>query len=66
MTIPELHANEELRRFEFPVTADKVFLGHAGVCPLPRRVAEAIAHYTLNCTHGDQETLLPHLQKRRL
>lgn len=59
MTIAELHSNEELRRHEFPVAAEKVFLGHAGVCPLPRRVAEAIAHYTFNATQGDQEALMP-------
>jgi selenocysteine lyase/cysteine desulfurase len=59
MTISELHSNEELRRREFPVAAQKVFLGHAGVCALPRRVAEAIAHYALNATEGDQEALLP-------
>ncbi|HMJ91491.1 MAG TPA: aminotransferase class V-fold PLP-dependent enzyme [Candidatus Acidoferrum sp.] len=59
MTIAELHSNEELRRAEFPVARDKVFLGHAGVCPLPQRVAEAVSHYALNCTQGDQETLLP-------
>src|SRR5436190_7188661 len=59
MTIAELHSNEELRRREFPVVEKKVFLGHAGVCPLPRRVAEAIGHYALNCTQGDQEALLP-------
>ena len=67
MTIAELHSNEELRRHEFPVVAQKVYLGHAGVCPLPRRVAEAIAHYTLNATQGDQEALLPlfKIQKSR-
>jgi selenocysteine lyase/cysteine desulfurase len=59
MTIAELHSNEELRRDEFPVAAGKVFLGHAGVCPLPRRVAEAVAHYALNSTQGDQEALMP-------
>src|SRR5215213_544755 len=59
MTIAELHSNEELRRHEFPVAETKVFLGHGGVCPLPRRVAEAIGHYALNCTQGDQEALLP-------
>jgi cysteine desulfurase / selenocysteine lyase len=59
MTISELHSNEELRRREFPVAASKVFLGHAGVCALPRRVAEAVAHYTLNATQGDQEALMP-------
>ena len=67
MTIADLHSNEELRRHEFPVAAEKVFLGHAGVCPLPRRVAEAIAHYTFNATQGDQEALLPlfKIQKSR-
>ena len=59
MTIAELHSNETLRREEFPVAREKVFLGHAGVCPLPRRVAEAVSHYGFNCTLGDQETLLP-------
>jgi len=62
MTIAELHANEEMRRREFPVTASKIFLGHAGVCPLPLRVAEAIAHYAMNATQGDQEALVPHFQ----
>ncbi len=67
MTIAELHSNEELRRHEFPVVAQKIYLGHAGVCALPRRVAEAIAHYTLNATLGDQEALLPRfkIQKSR-
>src|ERR1043166_9612852 len=67
MTIADLHSNEELRRHEFPVAAEKVFLGHAGVCALPRRVAEAIAHYSFNETQGDQEALLPlfKIQKSR-
>ena len=55
MTIAELLANEELRRHEFPVTANQVFLAHAGDCPLPRRVADAIAKYAAQCTTGDQE-----------
>ncbi len=62
MTIAELHSNEELRRHEFPVAAEKIFLGHAGVCPLPRRVAEAVAHYAFNSTQGDQEALVPLFQ----
>jgi cysteine desulfurase / selenocysteine lyase len=62
MTIAELHSNEELRRHEFPVAAGKIFLGHAAVCALPRRVAEAIGHYALNCTQGDQEALVPYFQ----
>jgi selenocysteine lyase/cysteine desulfurase len=67
MTIAELHSNEELRRHEFPVADGRIFLAHAGVCAIPRRVAEAMADYALNCTQGDQETLLPlfKIQKTR-
>jgi selenocysteine lyase/cysteine desulfurase len=64
MTLAELHANEELRQREFPVARDKIFLAHAGVCPLPQRVAEAIRNYAALCTQGDQETLLPAFQLR--
>lgn len=59
MTIAELHSNEELRRHEFPVAKTKAFFAHAGVCPLPRRVAEAVSHYSFNSTEGDQEILVP-------
>lgn len=55
MTISELHSNEDLRRHEFPVAAQQVFLGHAGVCPLPRRVVQAVADYTRLAGIGDQE-----------
>lgn len=59
MTIQELQKNEERRQAEFPVVRDKVFLAHAGVCPLPRRVSAAVQRYAELCTQGDQETLLP-------
>ena len=62
MTVTELLSNEELRRHEFPVTREKVFLSHAAVCPLPRRVSEAIRAYAEQCTQSDQETLLPACQ----
>ncbi len=62
MTVSEILENEELRRHEFPVARDKVFLGHAGVCPLPRRVAEAVRDYATQTTLGDQETLGPALR----
>jgi cysteine desulfurase/selenocysteine lyase len=55
MTLTEILENEELRRHEFPVTQDKVFLAHAGDAPLPRRVAEAVADYAREATTGDQE-----------
>jgi selenocysteine lyase/cysteine desulfurase len=58
MTIAEILADEALRQHEFPVTRDKIFLAHAGDCPLPHRVAQAIADYARQCTVGDQETLV--------
>ncbi len=59
MTIADLFASEELRQCEFPVARQKVFLAHAGVCPLPRRVAEAMRQYLTQITGDDQEEALP-------
>lgn len=56
MNLSELLANEALRQHEFPVVREKVFLAHAGVCPLPRRVAEAVREYAGQCTLDDQES----------
>lgn len=58
MTISELLGSEELRRHEFPVTAEKIFLAHAGDSPLPRRVADAVAKYATESTLGDQESIV--------
>src|ERR1700722_18790032 len=58
MTISDILSNEELRHREFPVTKEKVFLAHAGVCPLPRRVADAIAECASKGTLGDQEEFM--------
>lgn len=55
MTLSEILDNEELRHREFPVTQAKIFLAHAGDCPLPRRVAEAICDYARESSTGDQE-----------
>ena len=55
MTLDDLLANEELRRREFPVAQHKIFLGHAGVCPLPRRVILALKDYADHAGTGDQE-----------
>jgi selenocysteine lyase/cysteine desulfurase len=60
MTLTELLANEELRQHEFPVTRDKIFLAHAGVCPLPHRVAEAVSECAKRGTLGDQEAFVLH------
>ncbi len=60
MTLAEILSNEELRRAEFPVCRDKIFLAHAGVCPLPRRIAQAMNDCTLGGTLGDQEAFVMH------
>src|SRR5881296_3099924 len=57
MTLSELLTNEELRLHEFPVARRSIFLAHAGVCPLPRRVAEAVGDYATRATENDQEEL---------
>ena len=59
MTLQEILSNEELRRHEFPVAREKIFLAHAGVCPLPRRVAEAMQNHIARVTRDDQEAALP-------
>jgi selenocysteine lyase/cysteine desulfurase len=68
MTLSEILSNEELRRHEFPVCREKIFLAHAGVCPLPRRVADAISSYANKVTLDDQEVdlALPVHQTRDL
>lgn len=58
MTLTEILASEDLRRNEFPVTREKNFLAHAGVCPLPRRVADAISECARQSTLGDQEAFM--------
>ncbi|MEI7534457.1 MAG: aminotransferase class V-fold PLP-dependent enzyme [Verrucomicrobiae bacterium] len=60
MTLSEILSNEELRQHEFPVVKNKIFLGHAGVCPLPRRVAQAVIDCAHGGTLGDQEAFVMH------
>ncbi len=57
MTLSEILADEHLRRREFPVTRQQVFLAHAAVSPLPRRVAEAIRRCAAQASRADQETV---------
>lgn len=45
MNLPDLLADEALRRHEFPVCADRIFLAHAAVAATPRRVADAQADF---------------------
>src|SRR5690348_15809742 len=58
MTIQEILSDEGLRRREFPVAEKKIFLAHAGVRPLPQRVAEAVSAYVREATTGDQERVI--------
>jgi selenocysteine lyase/cysteine desulfurase len=51
--------DETVRRREFPVCAEKIFLAHAGVSPLPRRVARAMQDYLEAASRDDQEEALP-------
>jgi selenocysteine lyase/cysteine desulfurase len=55
MTLVEILNDEARRRHEFPVCGERVFLAHAGVCPLPRRVSEALATYAHQASMDDQE-----------
>jgi cysteine desulfurase/selenocysteine lyase len=59
MTIDELHSNEELRRHEFPVVGEQIFLAHAANCPLPRRVVDAVTDFTLFTALKEQEAAFP-------
>ncbi|MCX8108692.1 MAG: aminotransferase class V-fold PLP-dependent enzyme, partial [Verrucomicrobiae bacterium] len=59
MTLTDIQSNQQLRHYEFPVSTRCTYLAHAGVCPLPRRVASALADYALATQHGDQEILAP-------
>jgi selenocysteine lyase/cysteine desulfurase len=58
MTLQVVLENEDLRQREFPVTRDKVFLAHAAVCPLPRRVILAVSDYACQAGTGDQEAFV--------
>jgi len=58
VTLQEILLDETLRQCEFPVARGKIFLAHAGVCPLPRRVADAITRCAEQSTLGDQEAFM--------
>lgn len=45
LTLDALLSNESLRQEEFPVIKDSLFLAHAGVTILPRRVARTMQDY---------------------
>lgn len=45
-----LWTDEATRRREFPVCAEKIFLAHAAVCPVPRAAAQAEADFAWGMT----------------
>ena len=55
MNLPDLHINEALRQREFPVCADKVYLAHAGVSPVPACVTRAVQETAATAALDDQE-----------
>lgn len=58
LSVQDVLQNEELRRHQFPVSVHKVFLAHAAVSPLPRRVAEAMSAAAWAGTGDDQEAVV--------
>ena len=61
MNLPELQQDDALRRREFPVCTDKVYLAHAGVSPLPACVERAVRESVSVGTCNDQEEGLAEL-----
>ena len=55
LTISELLADESLRLSEFPAARNQIYLAHAGVSPLPKRVAERMSAYLTESQFSDQE-----------
>lgn len=55
LTLYALLSDETLRQQEFPVIRDSLFLGHAGVTILPRRVTRVMQDYLEQCCLRMQE-----------
>ena len=56
ITLKQLVHDEALRRREFPVAAERVYMAHAGVTALPRRAADAICAFARAGSGDNQET----------
>jgi cysteine desulfurase/selenocysteine lyase len=63
-----LFADEAGRRTAFPVAEEQIFLGHAGVTPLPRCAAEAMtAHVQASCrNHQEFGEVLRDIERTRV
>lgn len=58
MTLKEILSDPVLREREFPVTREKIFLAHAGDCPLTHRVVAAVNDYAWQAAANDQEGVI--------
>lgn len=56
MTISDFISDESLRLTEFPVARDSIFMAHAGVTILPRRVTKVMQGYLEMCSLQHQES----------
>lgn len=56
MTITDIISNESIRLAEFPVARESIFMAHAGVTILPRRVTKAMQDYLEMCSLQHQES----------
>lgn len=52
MDLTQLINDESTRRSAFPVAAERIFMAHAGVAPLPQAAVEAMAEF---CRRGSQD-----------
>ncbi len=55
MNLPEFQNDAALRQREFPVCAEKVYLAHAGVSPVPLCVTHAVTKFAESAALNDQE-----------
>ncbi|MFO7776159.1 MAG: aminotransferase class V-fold PLP-dependent enzyme [Candidatus Hydrogenedentota bacterium] len=55
MNITEMLRDESARQHHFPVTAERIFLAHAGVTALPRAATDAITEYLAESSADAQE-----------
>jgi selenocysteine lyase/cysteine desulfurase len=67
VTLSDLIADESTRVAEFPVARESIFMAHAGVCILPRRVARAMQDYLEMCCleHQESGNVWRHLNETR-
>ena len=65
MDIEQIIGDEAGRRAAFPVASEQAFFGHAGVSPLPQRVADALRRYADEGSRQLQESPWAEQQVKR-